>query len=64
MRQNRILGASSIMAQEPDEHQKKMQEFLSTITDTQKEQLQILQSAGIAEGKWKEGLMMDGIGPQ
>jgi len=57
-----ILAVSSIMAQETDE-QKKMQEFMNTLTDTQKEQLQILQTAGIAEGKWKEGLMMDGIGP-
>jgi len=57
-----ILAVSSIMAQETDE-QKKMQEFMNTLTDSQKEQLQILQTAGVAEGKWKEGLMMDGIGP-
>ncbi len=43
--------------------QTEMQEYLDTLTESQQQQVLGLLQAGVAAGKWKEGLMFDGIAP-
>jgi hypothetical protein len=43
--------------------QAEMQEYLDTLTESQQQQVLGLLQAGVANGKWKEGPMFDGIAP-
>ena len=57
------LVASPLLAQDQSGPPPDMQEYLDTLTPSQQEQVIGLLSAGVANGRWKEGLMFDGIAP-
>ena len=57
-----ILSVSAL-AQDASGMPPEMQEYLDTLTESQQQQVIGLLSAGVANGKWKEGLMFDGIAP-
>ena len=40
-----------------------MQEYMSSLTESQRSQVMALLGAGVANGRWKEGLMFEGIAP-
>ena len=40
-----------------------MQEYMSSLTESQRSQVVALLGAGVANGRWKEGLMFEGIAP-
>ena len=54
-----ILSVSAL-AQNDSGMPPEMREYLDTLTPSQQEQVIGLLSAGVANGKWKEGLMFEG----
>ena len=56
------IAAPSLAADAAAEQQA-MQEYLETLTPSQREQVLGLLQGGVADGRWKEGLMFDGIAP-
>jgi len=57
-----ILSVSA-QAQDASGMPPEMQEYLDTLTESQQQQVLGLLQAGVANGRWKEGLMFDGIAP-
>ncbi len=57
-----ILSVSAL-AQDASGMPPEMQEYLDTLTESQQQQVLGLLQAGVANGRWKEGLMFDGIAP-
>ena len=58
-----VAVALPTTAQATQEVPPEMQEFLETLTADQRGQVLGLLQAGVPNGRWKEGLMFDGIGP-
>ncbi len=58
-----LLLISNLSFGQEDELPPEMIEFLEALTPEQKEQVIGLFQGGVANGRWKEGLMMDGIAP-
>ncbi len=59
-----VLGTSlPLLAQDESGVPPEMQAYLETLTPSQQEQVIALLQGGVANGRWKEGLLFDGIAP-
>lgn len=58
-----LIGFIAIVASPASSADENAQAFMKQLSPKQQKELKEMATAGVAEGRWKEGLMMDGIGP-